>query len=112
MISNRSTARTAAASRSRSRPPARPANAPRPLICPMCRRFVLFENRAIAAGIGLAAPLGAFVVSLPPAHVEIPRGQYIVDASAASEDDIYGALQALPWNLSIAPTRSTEVLAV
>jgi outer membrane protein OmpA-like peptidoglycan-associated protein len=59
------------------------------------RRFVLFENRAIAAGIGLAA-LGAFVVSLPPAHVEIPRGQYIVDASAASEDDIYGALQAPP----------------
>jgi outer membrane protein OmpA-like peptidoglycan-associated protein len=59
------------------------------------RRFVLFENRAIAAGIGLAA-LGAFVVSLPPAHVEIPRSQYIVDASAASEDDIYGALQAPP----------------
>jgi outer membrane protein OmpA-like peptidoglycan-associated protein len=59
------------------------------------RRYVLFENRAIAAGIGLAA-LGAFVVSLPPAHVEIPRSQYIVDASAASEDDIYGALQAPP----------------
>ena len=59
------------------------------------RRFVLFENRAIAAGIGLAA-LGAFVVALPPAHVEIPRGEYIVDASAASEDDIYGALQAPP----------------
>ena len=59
------------------------------------RRFVLFENRTIAAGIGLAA-LGAFVVALPPAHVEIPRGEYIVDASAASEDDIYGALQAPP----------------
>ena len=59
------------------------------------RRFVLFENRAIAAGIGLAA-LGAFVVALPPAHVDIPRGQYIVDASGASEDDIYGALQAPP----------------
>ena len=59
------------------------------------RRFVLFENRAIAAGIGLAA-LGAFVVALPPAHIDIPRGQYIVDASAASEDDIYGALQAPP----------------
>ena len=59
------------------------------------RRFVLFENRAIAAGIGLAA-LGAFVVALPPAHVEIPRDQYIVDASGASEDDIYGALQAPP----------------
>ena len=59
------------------------------------RRFVLFENRAIAAGIGFAA-LGAFVVALPPAHVDIPRGEYIVDASAASEDDIYGALQAPP----------------
>ena len=59
------------------------------------RRFVLFENRAIAAGIGLAA-LGAFVVALPPAHVEIPRGEYIVDASAASEDAMYGALQAPP----------------
>jgi outer membrane protein OmpA-like peptidoglycan-associated protein len=59
------------------------------------RRFVLFENRAIAAGVGLAA-LGAFVVALPPAHVEIPRDQYIVDASGASEDDIYGALQAPP----------------
>ncbi len=59
------------------------------------RRFVLFENRAIAAGIGLAA-LGAFAVVLPPMHVEIPRHEYIVDASAASEDDIYGALSAPP----------------
>ena len=59
------------------------------------RRFVLFENRAIAAGIGLAA-LGAFVVTLPPAQIDIPRGEYIVDAGVASEDDIYGALQAPP----------------
>ncbi len=59
------------------------------------RRFVLFENRAIMAGVGLAA-LGAFVVALPPAHVDIPRAEYIVDAGAASEDDIYGALQAPP----------------
>ena len=74
------------------------------------RRFVLFENRAIAAGIGLAA-LGAFVVALPPAHIDIPRAEYIVDASAASEDDIYGALQAPP----VAPLDRTysldEVLA-
>ena len=73
------------------------------------RRFVLFENRAIAAGIGLAA-LGAFVVALPPAHIDIPRGQYIVDASAASEDDIYGALQAPPVEFSIAPTLWTKCL--
>ncbi|HXW22148.1 MAG TPA: OmpA family protein [Rhodomicrobium sp.] len=74
------------------------------------RRFVLFENRAIAAGIGLAA-LGAFVVTLPPAQIDIPRDEYIVDASVASEDDIYGALQAPP----VAPLDRTysldEVLA-
>ena len=74
------------------------------------RRFVLFENRAIAAGIGLAA-LGAFVVALPPAHVEIPRGEYIVDASAASEDDIYGALQAPPVEALDRTYSLDEVLA-
>ncbi len=58
------------------------------------RRFVLFENRAIAVGVGLA--LGAIIVSLPPVHYDIPPEQYIVDADVASEDDIYGALQAGP----------------
>ncbi len=59
------------------------------------RRFVLFENRAIAAGIGIAA-LGALVIALPPLHADLPRGEYIVDAGGASEDDIYGALDAPP----------------
>ena len=58
------------------------------------RRFVLFENRALAIGAGLA--LGALIVSLPHAEFDIPPEQYIVDADAASEDDIYGALQAGP----------------
>ena len=58
------------------------------------RRFVLFENRALAIGAGLA--LGALIVSLPPVEVDIPREEYIVDADSASEDDIYGALQAGP----------------
>ena len=58
------------------------------------RRFVLFENRALAIGAGLA--LGALIVSLPPVEVDIPREEYIVDANSASEDDIYGALQAGP----------------
>ena len=74
------------------------------------RRFVLFENRAIAAGIGLAA-VGAFVVALPPAHVGIPRDQYIVDASGASEDDIYGALQAPPVEALDRTYSLDEVLA-
>ena len=58
------------------------------------RRFVLFENRALAIGAGLA--LGALIVSLPQVEVDIPREEYIVDADSASEDDIYGALQAGP----------------
>ncbi len=58
------------------------------------RRFVLFENRALAIGAGLA--LGALIVSLPPVEVDMPREQYIVDADDATEDDIYGALQAGP----------------
>ncbi|MGO9485321.1 MAG: OmpA family protein, partial [Rhodomicrobium sp.] len=58
------------------------------------RRFVLFENRAIAVGVGFA--LGALIISLPPVEVAIPREQYIVDAGSATEDDIYGALQAGP----------------
>jgi outer membrane protein OmpA-like peptidoglycan-associated protein len=58
------------------------------------RRFVLFENVAIAAGVGLA--LGALIVSLPPVEVGIPPEQYIVDGDVASEDVIYGALDAGP----------------
>jgi outer membrane protein OmpA-like peptidoglycan-associated protein len=58
------------------------------------RRFVLFENRALAIGAGLA--LGALIVNLPPMEADIPPEQYIVDAGEASEDDIYGALQAGP----------------
>lgn len=58
------------------------------------RRFVLFENVAIAAGVGLA--LGALVVNLPPPEVDIPREQYIVDGNDASEDDLYSALDAGP----------------
>jgi outer membrane protein OmpA-like peptidoglycan-associated protein len=58
------------------------------------RRFVLFENRALAIGGALA--LGALIVSLPHVEVDVPPEQYIVDADAASEDDIYGALQAGP----------------
>ncbi len=58
------------------------------------RRFVLFENRALAIGAGLA--LGALIVNLPPVEAGIPPEQYIVDAGEASEDDIYGALQAGP----------------
>ncbi len=63
-------------------------------ILPDGRRYVLFENRAIALGVGFA--LGAFIVNLPPPHYDIPRDQYIVDADDASEDDIYGALEAGP----------------
>ncbi len=59
------------------------------------RRFVLFQNRAFAAGVGLVG-LGALMVALPPARVDIPQEQYIVDAGAASEDDLYTALQAPP----------------
>ena len=58
------------------------------------RRFVLFENRALAIGAGLA--LGALIISLPHVEVDVPPEQYIVDADAASEDDIYGALQSGP----------------
>ncbi len=64
-------------------------------IFPDGRRFVLFENRAVVgAGIGLG--LGALVIGLAPPRIDIPREQYIVDAGVASEDDIYGALQAPP----------------
>ncbi|MGO8954141.1 MAG: OmpA family protein [Rhodomicrobium sp.] len=58
------------------------------------RRFVLFENRAIAIGAGFA--LAAFIVALAPPHIGIPPEQYIVDADVASEDDYYAALQAGP----------------
>jgi outer membrane protein OmpA-like peptidoglycan-associated protein len=58
------------------------------------RRFVLFENRALAIGAGLA--LGALIISLPPVVSDMPREQYIVDAGDASEDDMYAAFQAGP----------------
>ncbi len=58
------------------------------------RRFVLFENRVIAAGVGFA--IGSFIVNLAPPQVVIPREQYIVDDGIASEDDIYGALSSGP----------------
>ena len=58
------------------------------------RRFVLFENRAIAVGVGFA--LAAFIVSLPPVHYDIPPEAYIVDADVASENDIQAALYAGP----------------
>jgi outer membrane protein OmpA-like peptidoglycan-associated protein len=63
-------------------------------IFPNGRRFVLFENRPIEAGVGFA--LGSFIVDLAPPRIIIPREQYIVDADLASEDDIYGALWAPP----------------
>jgi outer membrane protein OmpA-like peptidoglycan-associated protein len=63
-------------------------------IFPDGRRFVLFENRALAVGAAFA--IGAFIVSLPPVHYDIPPEQYIVDAGYASEDDIYSALRSGP----------------
>jgi len=63
-------------------------------VFPDGRRFVLFENRALA--IGAAFAIGAFIVSLPPVHYDIPPEQYIVDAGYASEDDVYAALEAGP----------------
>jgi outer membrane protein OmpA-like peptidoglycan-associated protein len=63
-------------------------------ILPDGRRFVLFENRAIAVGAAFA--LGAFIVALPPPHIGIPPDEYVVDADVASEDQIYGALGAPP----------------
>ncbi len=59
------------------------------------RRFVLFENRALAIGVGIVA-LGALAITLSPPHIDIPREDYIVDAGVASEDDIYSALEAPP----------------
>ena len=73
------------------------------------RRFVLFENRALAIGAGLA--LGALIISLPHAEVDIPPEQYIVDAGEASEDDIYGALQAGPLGSLDRAYSLEEVLA-
>lgn len=58
------------------------------------RRFVLFENRAIAVGVGFA--LAAFIVSLPPVQYDVPPEAYIVDADVASEDDFRTALYAGP----------------
>ena len=73
------------------------------------RRFVLFENRALAIGAGLA--LGALIVSLPPVEVDMPREQYIVDADDATEDDMYGALQAGPIGVLDRAYSLEEVLA-
>jgi len=61
---------------------------------PNGERIVLFENRPIAAGLGFA--FGSFIVDLPAPRIDIPREQYIVDTESASEDDIYGALDAGP----------------
>jgi outer membrane protein OmpA-like peptidoglycan-associated protein len=58
------------------------------------RRFVLFQNRGIAIGAGLA--LGALIIAIERPRIIIPREEYIVDAGYASEDDIYSALQAGP----------------
>jgi outer membrane protein OmpA-like peptidoglycan-associated protein len=73
------------------------------------RRFVLFENRALAIGAGLA--LGALIISLPPVEVDVPREQYIVDADDATEDDMYGALQAGPIGVLDRSYSLEEVLA-
>ena len=88
----RSSGPTASGSRSRSMATGRPLRRVRDP--PDGLRFVLFENRALAIGGALA--LGALIVSLPHVEVEGPPEQYIVDADGASEDDIYGALQAGP----------------
>ena len=63
-------------------------------IGPDGERYVLFENRPIEAGIGFS--FGSFAIDLPPPEIDIPQEQYIVDAEAASEDDMYNALQAPP----------------
>ena len=73
------------------------------------RRFVLFENRALAIGAALA--VGALIISLPPVEMDIPQEQYIVDADSASEDDIYSALQAGPVGVLDRGYSLEEVLA-
>src|SRR5262249_47745218 len=65
-------------------------------VLPDGRRFVLFQNRPLAIGLGLGVALGALIVDLPPPHYSLSREEYIVDADSASEDDIYDALYAPP----------------
>ncbi|WP_343231262.1 OmpA family protein [Rhodomicrobium vannielii] len=64
-------------------------------ILPDGRRFTLFENRALAAGLGLAA-IGAAIVLLPPPAHAMPPEEYVVDAGVASEETIYDTLYAAP----------------
>ena len=76
------------------------------------RRFVLFENPVIAAGLGLAAVGAAAVILPPPPPMDMPPpDQYMVDASVASEDDIYGALYAPPIAPLDRPYSLDQVLA-
>jgi outer membrane protein OmpA-like peptidoglycan-associated protein len=74
------------------------------------RRFVLFENRALAVGVGIVA-LGALAIALPPPQIDIPREDYIVDAAVASEDDMYAALGAPPVEAVERTYTLDEVLA-
>jgi len=58
------------------------------------REIVLFDDRPFYAA-GLAG-LGASFVDLPPPVYELLPEQYVIDYSAASEDEIYTALTAPP----------------
>jgi outer membrane protein OmpA-like peptidoglycan-associated protein len=63
-------------------------------ILPDGRRFTLFENRAVAAGAGLA--LGGLIVDLPPPRYSLRNEDYIVSFDRASEEDLYEAFSAPP----------------
>jgi outer membrane protein OmpA-like peptidoglycan-associated protein len=55
------------------------------------REIVIIENRPRGGG----RP-GAYFVPLPPPTIGISRNRYIVEADAASYDDVYGAFAAPP----------------